>query len=171
MNSGLILLRRLGLESPRLWYRGINLGDASNIVRWRSDPQVYRYYRSPGPISIHRHLEWFSSEYCGNPSRAEFIILEKNSHRPIGFAGIYTEDSKDAELGYTIGECSARGRGFATETLGTLVSSFSTLGFSSFFLEIHPKNNASIRVAQKCGFSLSGHTALGFQRHTLGLLQ
>ena len=54
------------IKTKRLILREIESGDAETIVRWRSDPKVYQYFRSPHALTMEEHLAWFENGYLGN---------------------------------------------------------------------------------------------------------
>jgi RimJ/RimL family protein N-acetyltransferase len=71
----------------------------------------------------------------------------------------------ELELSYQIYEQVARGHGYATETVKLLTRYlFGRLKANRIRLVIHPGNQASCRVAEKCGFTHEG-TARGAWYH------
>lgn len=71
----------------------------------------------------------------------------------------------ELELSYHIYEREQRGRGYATEAVRLMVRYlFARLKVNRIRLIIHPENDASCRVAQKCGFVCEG-TARGAWYH------
>jgi len=71
----------------------------------------------------------------------------------------------ELELSYQIYDQAERGHGYATEAVDLLVRYlFGRQKTNRIRLIIHPKNCASRRVAEKCGFSLEG-TARGAWYH------
>jgi RimJ/RimL family protein N-acetyltransferase len=85
-----------------------------------------------------------------NPARTDFIITERESSTPIGIVGISIVCGT-GEISYIIGESAFLRRGFATEAINAIVKQFSNK-VTNFSAEIHPKNIASAKTVEKCGF-------------------
>jgi len=157
-------------ESARLSYREICAADTEDIVRWRSDPAIYKYYRIPKPLTIKKHLEWYEDMNLSNPSRLDFIIIKKESLTPIGIVGIHGLESNLGEIGYTI-ETTFQGHGYATESVNAIVGKYVEAGIRVFHAEIHSENTASVRVIEKCGFCFNKQLESSFllyeKKHTL----
>lgn len=141
-------------ESERLLFRGINESDAELLVKWRSDPEVIRYFRSPKPITIEEHLGWYKCSYCQNPDRFDFIVIEKESGQAIGTVGAshFCKESNTCEISYMIAEGAFRRRRYAVEAIGAIMSCLRRDGFFCFYAEVHCENDASIRTVKKLGF-------------------
>ncbi len=75
------------LESERLILRGITEDDALEIVEWRSDPEAYKFFRSPHRITMDEHLAWFRNNYLSNDNRLDWMCFEKSSGSKIGVFG------------------------------------------------------------------------------------
>lgn len=75
------------LESERLILRGITEDDAPEIVEWRSDPEAYKFFRSPHRITMDEHLAWFRNRYLSNDDRFDWMCFEKSSGSKIGVFG------------------------------------------------------------------------------------
>ena len=75
------------LESERLILRGITEDDAPEIVEWRSDPEAYKFFRSPHRITMDEHLAWFRNNYLSNDNRLDWMCFEKSSGSKIGVFG------------------------------------------------------------------------------------
>jgi len=161
MKNPLISQKNESFESVRLSYREICAADAEDIVRWRSDPAIYRYYRVPQPLTIKDHLKWYENTYFNDLSRFDFIIIKKESLTPVGIVGIHSLNGNFGEVGYTI-DTTFQGQGYATEAVNAIVSKYSKEGINVFHAEIHHENIASIGVIEKCGFIFNKHLESGF---------
>jgi len=144
-------------ESERLLYRGINELDTECLVRWRSEPELIRFFRNPEPITLRSHLEWFSNSYMKNDFRFDFIIFEKSSERCIGTVGVSAIDlsAGACEISYMIAEFDFRRKGFAQEAVSAMMGKMIRENIRTFFAEIHKDNLASINMVRKLGFSFS----------------
>ena len=159
-------------ESDRLLFREICAADAKQIVKWRSTPAIYRYFRNPKPLTLENHLAWFANTYQNDPTRIEFLIIEKESMLPIGMVGMsnWNEGTSSGEVGYTIGEASGQGKGYASEAVSSIIHEFSRKGLSVCVATIHQDNAASRKVVEKNGFSLVETLDDGFLMYQKELL-
>lgn len=147
-------------ESERLFYRGINESDAVLLVRWRSDPEVIRFFRSPEPITMEQHLRWYGQSYRANQNRFDYLIIDKETKQAIGTIGTskFSEES-GWEVSYMIAETAYRRRGYAVEAIAAIMGRLRKEGVSDFVAEIHRENTASIKTVERLGFRiLEKHT-------------
>lgn len=150
-------------SSERLSYRGIEAQDAELIVAWRSDPDNARYFFGEPP-TLESHLEWFRG-YLADPTRYDFIILGPNGAR-VGTVSLSGIDGKSCEIGYMIGDGSARGKGYAAEAVRAAVRlAFEELGVERVYARIRPGNTASERVVERVGFH-ELERVWGLERHS-----
>ena len=139
------------IESERLLLRGIEEADAETIVRWRSDPNVYIFFKSPHQITVEEHLNWFNNSYMSNDNRYDWMCIEKKTDNKIGIFGLYREGTK-AEVNYLLAP-EAQHKGFAVEAIKKLLSfAVAEWNCDAIVAEIHEKNLPSIRLAEKLGF-------------------
>jgi ribosomal-protein-alanine N-acetyltransferase len=82
-------------------------------------------------------------------------VIEKATGRLIGFAGLhYIEAMPEVNVGYAF-ERAMWGRGFASETCrAVLAFGFQEVRLEQIVAVIAPANEASIRVAERCGLRL-----------------
>ena len=119
-------------------------------MRWRGDPENYRHFLDPRPLTMEGHLAWYE-EYLRDETRFDFMVLSEG--RPVGTVGLSCICADSCEISYMIGEASARGRGFATEAVGVMTqAAFRELGVEEVVARILPGNDASARVVGKAGF-------------------
>ena len=129
-------------ETERLTFREIDLSDTEEIVAWRSEPSVYRYFKQPRRLNAEEHIRWYKEHYLHDPCRCDFMCFEKSSGRKAGVFGLI-RDGADAEVNYLIapeavaGLCGlAAGRWHVERIIAT----------------IHRDNTASLRLAERLGF-------------------
>ena len=140
--------------SERLYFRGISEQDTDALVRWRSDPDVIRYFRNPTPVTREGHLKWLTGSYQNNPDRHDFIVIEKESESPIGTVGLNMSDDGLCEVSYMIAEPGFQRRGYAVEAIRAVMDEAQKEGIHAFMAEIHRDNTASIRTIERLGFTL-----------------
>ena len=145
-----MLSKRHSFSSERLSYRGIEGGDAELIVSWRSEPGNARNFFGEPP-TLESHLEWFRG-YLSDESRYDFMILDPGGRR-VGTVSLTGIGGRSCEVGYMIGDRSARGRGYATEAVRAAARlAFGELGVARVRARIRAGNEASERVAAGAGF-------------------
>ena len=140
------------IETSRLLLRGIDETDADAIVKWRSVPEVYQYFKSPHQITKEEHLNWYHKRYLFNDRRFDWMCLEKDSNERIGVFGLSKESDDVAEVNYLLAP-EAQHKGFAKEAVEELVRYAAIQwGTSKVIAEIHDNNSPSIQLAQRLGF-------------------
>jgi ribosomal-protein-alanine N-acetyltransferase len=149
--------KNASFESDRLLYRGITWEDAAQIVEWRSNRQIIRFFRSKIPLSMETHLTWFE-KYLGDATRFDFMIFEKATGRKIGTVGLQNLSGKSADISYLV-DTPSQGRGFGTEAIRAI----SAYAFEHFKLRkldavILTGNSASRKAAERAGFHLYSRT-------------
>ncbi|MEG1932129.1 MAG: GNAT family N-acetyltransferase [Pygmaiobacter sp.] len=141
------------ISLQRLTCTGISLEDAEDIVCWRSNKQLIKYFRDPQPLTMEKHMVWFQN-YLENPDRYDFIIHCKADNAKIGvlsLSGIW--DEKGAEIGYMIASQTHQRQGFAKESIAGLIEfAQREFGIRKFCTEIHSENFPSIQTVLRLGF-------------------
>ena len=154
------------IESDRLTFRGITDKDAELIVEWRSDPDVYRYFKNPHKISLEEHLNWYKNSYLNNDSRYDWMCIESESGDRVGVFGIVI-DGDTAEVNYLLSPV-AQHKGYATEGVMCLAGyAVAKWSVKKVIAEIHNDNKPSIALVERLGFSEIGtngpFTIYGFE--------
>ena len=145
------------LESERLILRGITEDDAPEIVEWRSDPEAYKFFRSPHRITMDEHLSWYRNNYLSNNNRFDWICVDKSSGRKIGVFGA-VRDGKTAEVNYLLAPY-AQHKGYALEAVKMVIEYVrSELHIKRVAAEIHRDNAPSIALAERTGFTLESES-------------
>lgn len=141
------------ITTQRLFFRGINEDDTDDVVRWRSLPEVYRYFKSPHKISVEEHKNWFRNSYLNNNNRFDWICIEKETGTKIGIFGLIN-NHEYAEISYLLDKKSQH-KGYAREGIDALVRfAFERLKVERIIAEIHKENMPSIKLVEKKGFKL-----------------
>ena len=140
------------LNTERLKLTEITEKDAADIVEWRSDPNVYRYFVSPHRITLEEHLDWFRNRYIYDEDRLDWIASYNNE--PIGVFGIKRDhpSSDSAEISYILSPV-FYGKGFAGEAVKEIIQ-FCKKEWKccKATAEIHKENAASIHFIERLGF-------------------
>ena len=141
-------LRKISYEDTDDMYEYSCEARTSEYLLWSPHPErfyTYEYIRSLQ--NAYKHGEFY-----------DWAIICRDSGKMIGTVGyseIYFEDDR-AEVGYVINP-EYWGRGVATECLSAITAfGFERLGFHRLEARIMVGNDASMRVAEKCGYAFEG---------------
>ena len=129
------------------------------LTRWMNDLSGLRTLGPipPRPMTVEAETAWFES--IASSDDIVFLIREWTSGDPIGTASLSHIDfrNRSAMFGIYIGEATARGKGYGSETTRlTLDYAFTLLGLNSVRLGVAAFNPAGIRAYQKAGFRECG---------------
>lgn len=148
--------KNASFSSERLSYRGISREDAGLIVSWRSDPENLACFFDTHPPTLESHLAWFEG-YLEDPSRLDLMVIDGGGRR-VGTVTLSAIGGGSCEVGYLIGDRSARGRGYASEAVRAACHyAFDVLGLGRVDARIRPGNAASERVASGAGLEKREH--------------
>lgn len=139
------------IKTERLLLRGIDETDTEEIVLWRSNPEVYRYFKSPHKITREEHTAWYNSYYLYDMERFDWICIEQKTGTKIGVFGL-TKKEQSAEVNYMLSS-EAQHKGYATEAIAALIEYANTKwNTERITAEVHRDNSPSIALALKLGF-------------------
>ncbi|WP_296001500.1 GNAT family protein [Rugamonas sp.] len=98
---------------------------------------------------------------------SELFVIEDSRHHVIGVISHFKSRTPvSREIGYRLFDPSLAGRGYTTEATRLLVDYlFQTQQYHRLELLTAPDNAASVRIAQKCGFSAEGVLRQAFFLH------
>jgi RimJ/RimL family protein N-acetyltransferase len=138
------------------------LGEAhlEGLARMALDPDVQRFTRVPAPPPPDFAHTWLARYETGRRegTREGFAILDAADGSFVGLAAApkLDREAKTVELGYLVAP-EARGRGIASAALWRLTRwAFDELGAVRLELLISVGNDASKRVARRCGYTFEG---------------
>lgn len=140
--------------TDRLILKGITEEDTPLIVKWRSDPEVYRYFLSPHPLTTEEHLDWYKNQYLHQNNRVDWVAAEKDTGKLVGIFGIKREKAGDteAEVSYLLAP-EFRRKGYAAEAVERILKFASEQWLChGAVAKIHEDNQESIRFIGNLGF-------------------
>lgn len=146
------------INGEKLSLRPITDADTPDIVRWRNDPEVWKYFLFREPFTPEMHRAWLRTK-VQTGKVIQYIIVERETGRSVG--SVYYRDidekNESAEYGIFIGEAFARGRGLGTET-ARLFTAFglNVLRLHRISLKVLGDNNVARRSYEKAGFQTEG---------------
>jgi RimJ/RimL family protein N-acetyltransferase len=130
------------------------------VRRWRSDPEVTRYWITQEVPNEATIRAWYER------NRADGALVWAILHQgqPVGYVTLFDIDplNRKAELALMIGERAAWGQGFAGDTLRTLLrhalsaESLDGLGLNKVYLSVFAENVAARRAYARSGFHEDG---------------
>ncbi len=159
MNMLLPELKDLPLiRGEKVILRPITDADTDDIVRWRNDPEVWRFFLFREPFTPEMHRAWLRDRVATGRV-IQYIITERESGQSVGSVYFRDVDRKNesAEYGIFIGEAAARGRGLGTET-ARLFTDFglNVLHLHRISLKVLGGNEIARRSYEKAGFCVEG---------------
>ena len=151
---------RRALDDGVIRLRPLTAADEPGFAMLVADPDVLRFTRvpdAPAPDFARMWLERYLTAW-EEGSRAGFAIETVADGGWAGFAGIvgYDAAAAQAELGYMVTPA-FRGRGLAVRALRLLTDwALTEIGLARVELIIGVDNDASLRVARRCGYVSEG---------------
>ncbi|WP_290501509.1 GNAT family N-acetyltransferase [Alcanivorax sp.] len=144
-------------ETERLVLRRLSLGDVPELSKILSDPEVMRHSVNGvcDEAATRKFVEWCLSCYESH-GVGPWALIDKKAPELIGFCGAAPEmvgDVEEINLGYRL----ARrywNKGLASEAARAVLNYvFGEKLFDSVVVIIEPEHLASLKVAEKAGFS------------------
>jgi ribosomal-protein-alanine N-acetyltransferase len=146
------------VETPRLILRKPVREDAEAIfARYASDPEVTRLLAWPRHKSVRAtraFIEFSDAEWARWPAGPYLVELRQDGSL-LGSTGLAFESSDRATTGYVFAK-DAWGKGYATESLRSVVDIARHVSVLRLYALCHTENPASWRVLEKCGFVREG---------------
>ena len=121
------------------------------------DPDVLRFTRVPEPVPDDFSSTWVAryEEARRHGTREVFAVVEDGEFLGLALVPTIDRETQTAELGYVVAPA-ARGRGVATEALRQLTDWALAQGMVRIELLISAENDASKKVAERCGYVREG---------------
>src|SRR5438309_7740080 len=144
--------------------RALEREDLTNLHKWQNDEEIMRLARSfPDHVISKEALEAeFARELKGEDTgRRVYIIEEKSSRKPVGWATIrihqFQRRMTGADVGLALGERTAWNKGYGTETARLLLDEvFRQLNLHRAEWWTYAENDVSVQLAKKLGFKEEG---------------
>jgi ribosomal-protein-alanine N-acetyltransferase len=142
------------IETARLILRRPLPSDAEAVFYgWACDDVAARFMSWPRHQTVEdsrafldfSDVEW--DRWPGGP----YLIETRSTGALVGCCGFAFRNMGSAEVGYILAR-GAWGSGYATESLAAQVDVATALGPIALGASVHPDNQGSLRVLEKCGF-------------------
>ncbi len=143
------------LKTERLVLRPMRRSDAEALLPLFRDAETLRYWAfAPIETLAQMHDIIAGNLPPQNAPQSSFAITRDG--RTVGVVNFYRHQDRMAGLGYILNR-GLWGKGYVSEAINAALDhGFGTLNLHRIWLEIDPRNHASIRVAEKCGFVAEG---------------
>ncbi len=147
------------LIGEHIYLREIEASDTDDILRWRNQEDVKRYFVNQDPFTKQGHLEWLNNVVATGKA-VQFIIMDNEIERSFGSVYLRDIDYKNSkcEYGIFIGENDYRARGLGTEAANLIIKyAFEELKLNKVFLRVLANNKRAIKSYQNAGFQMEGY--------------
>ena len=136
-----------------VYIRPLSVEDASVSWKWRNDSGLWRFTESRPDVFVTEEMEraW-AAKVLSDPTRLNFAICLKPSHRYIG--NVYLVNVKDGtgELGIFIGERDCHGKGYGQAAIELLKRTvLSDHGITTIRIGVNRDNTAALIAYLKAG--------------------
>ena len=146
------------LIGKKIRLRAIEEKDLPLIVKWRNQPDIYKYFYEYEPLSLVMQRKWFE-QFLDRKDEKMFII-EMIEGESIGTVGLTHIDmrSRKCEWGrWIIGEGTHRGKGYGLEVEILICKYvFEHLNMHKLYLEVLGDNDHVVDIHTKFGFTVEG---------------
>lgn len=147
-------------ESTRITLRKMTVQDIEVYHKWRNDLEVMQ---STAPILDVYHIEeteeFVTQVILGSHSSKCYIIVDKESKKPIGITSLINIDNKNrnAECIIDIGDKESWGKGYGAEAMKLLLDfGFLEMNLHRIYLRVFSFNSRAIKLYEKLGFQQEG---------------
>jgi RimJ/RimL family protein N-acetyltransferase len=142
------------IRTQRLLLRRATMEDATAMHRLMSDPVAMRYWSTPPHVELAETERWMDSMVNIDPATSDDFIVTLDGAL-IGKLGAW----QLPEVGFLI-DPAHWGRGYATEAMTAFIDRRRVLGSAELTADVDPRNAASIKLLERCGF-VETHRAAG----------
>lgn len=148
------------LQGKTVGLRAIETHDLPQLLAWRNDPHLRRYFREYRELNLTQQRQWFDTRVNGDPSTRMFAIVERSRQRLLGACGLCYIDwvNRNADFSIYIGadELYIDER-FAPDAAVTMIDyAFGELGLHRLWSEIYGFDSPKQRFFESLGFALDG---------------
>jgi RimJ/RimL family protein N-acetyltransferase len=150
------------LSGEHVGLRAIEREDLPQLLAWRNEPTLRRFFRERRELSMEDHTAWFQRTVAG-PGRADtrmFAIEERSGGELVGACGLCYIDWVDAtaELSLYIGRDSVYVDGLlAPDAARVLMAhAFVDLDLRRLWVEVYAYDTLKAQLLRALGFSLEG---------------
>jgi RimJ/RimL family protein N-acetyltransferase len=140
--------------------RAIEAEDLPQLLAWRNDPRLRRFFREYRELNLAQQRQWFDTKVNADPTTRMFSIVEARTQRLLGAAGLCYIDwvNRTADFSIYLGADDLYiderlAPGAARVLIGY---GFDELGLNRLWSEIYAFDHAKERFFRALGFTLDG---------------
>jgi [ribosomal protein S5]-alanine N-acetyltransferase len=145
------------IETKRLIFQKVSIDHTSSLFDVFGDPKVMKYWYGGADKNLDETQKrvMYLTQHWDVYGFGDWSIFSKTHSKIIGFAGLhYIKDVPEVNIGYAFSRA-YWGQGFATEACQDIIKyGFESISLNQIVAVIWPDNQASIKLAKKCGFEL-----------------
>ena len=147
------------LAGERVVLRPLTPEDASVLAPWMNDDEVtYFMFTGQWPTTVGQLSEEIRRQ-TANPAHTIFLIEDRATRKPIGYAGLYDihPTARKAEFRILLGAKEFWNKGYGTEVTELLTFyGFDRLNLNKVWLGVTENNIGAVRAYEKAGFKVEG---------------
>ena len=144
------------LRAPDFIMRPFRREDAASVVASCADPEIPRFTFMKEGLNLLEAEQWVERGNDGWTAGHVRLAIVDGTDALLGQIGFAVNDHYGSAEAFYWLTADARGRGVATRALSLVADWAFEGGVERLFLLVHPENEPSHRVAQRCGFSREG---------------
>lgn len=147
------------LRGPRVLIRSVQPADVSLIASWLNDGAVTKFmFYGQTPTTLEQ-VEKMIGDQIASPKNVVFTVCDRETKRPIGFAGLYDMHltARKADFRILIGEKDFWGKGYGTEITQMLTFyGFDRMNMHRMALGVTSDNVGAVKAYEKAGYVREG---------------
>ncbi len=140
--------------------RAIEAGDLAQLLAWRNQPNLRRYFREYRELNSDQQRAWFDSKVNGDPSTRMFSIIELSTNRLLGACGLCYIDwvNRTADFSIYIGadELYIDDRFAPDAAIVMMRYAYDELSMHRLWSEIYAFDAPKQKFFDRLGFKLDG---------------
>ena len=152
------------LAGKTVGLRAIESHDLPQLLGWRNEPRLRRYFREYRELNLTQQRQWFETKVNGDPTTRMFAIVERGREghvgRLLGACGLCYIDwvNRTADFSIYIGADDLYiDERFAPDAAVTMIGyAFDELGLHRLWSEIYGFDAPKQRFFEGLGFTLDG---------------
>jgi diamine N-acetyltransferase len=132
--------------------------DAERYRAWVNDPEIAWLIDRAGPVTPAEHEAWYRA-LVASPAAAVFAVERLADSQFIGLVWLYEIHPRHrrAEVRIVIGDRTAWGGGYGTDTLRVLIRiAFGSLAIEKLWADVLTTNPRAVRAFERAGFRREG---------------
>ena len=148
------------LFGQKIFLRALEPSDVELLYQWENDPEIWKISQTLTPYSKYTLKEFVDSakEDIFSSKQVRFMINLIEDKQTIGILDVFDIDFMNSRAGIGILiEKKFRNQEFGTEAIQLAINYlFKTLFFHQVFCNVLSHNSTSLKLFEKCGFSIVG---------------